>query len=410
MNLKTTCRALLVLAGLIAAPSSAWAECKPREAQGAMNEPFYRSLEQVTELMAKNDYNEAITRLQKMVAGDVTQYERAIGYYNLGYAYNLKEDIPNAIKAFQKALDENALPQTQHEQLLYNTGQLYILNDQFDQGIKTLEQYFSEACAKVSPDAYIFLASAYIEKKKFREAIVQVDRAIAANGGKAKETWLQIKVAGYFELKDYQASADALIELIRIVPAKPDYWKQLYGIFFELKKDEQALATLALAERQGFLSKPNEVKNLYSVYMLLELPFKAGLLYEDAMAAKRIPADETNLDALANAWINARELPRAEKVLTQLAASTGKGDYYFKLGAMYGDDERWQDSIDLLQQALKRGGLKRTGEAHMRLAVAYYNIEKLDDAKNALQKALAYDESKRQANDWLQHLRSLTPS
>lgn len=405
MSLGSCLKGLLLMGASVCVSFPVWAECEPREAQGAMNEPFYRALEQATELINKQQYNEAIGRLQKMVQGNVTDYERAIGYYNLGYAYNLKDDLPNAVKAFQVAIDENALPQAQHEQLLYNTGQLYILTDQFDRGIKTLEQYFADACSKISPEAYIFLASAYTEKKRYREAIAQVDRAIVANGGKAKETWLQLKVAGYFDLKDYNACAEALVDLIATVPAKPDYWKQLYGVFFELKKDEQALATLVLAHRQGFVQKPNEIKNLYSVYMLVDLPFKAGLLYEEALAKKQIPTDETNLDALANAWINARELPRAEKVLTQLAENTGKGDYYYKLGAMYGDDERWEDSIKLLQQALNRGGLKRPGEAHMRIAVAHYNLQQLGPARDALQKAAAYDETRRQASEWLTHLR-----
>ena len=43
-----------------------------------------------------------------------------------------------------------------------------------------------------------------------------------------------------------------------------------------MKQDVEAVAVLALAERQGFVDKPNELKNLYNVYMMLDLPFKAG--------------------------------------------------------------------------------------------------------------------------------------
>jgi tetratricopeptide (TPR) repeat protein len=107
---------------------------------------------------------------------------------------------------------------------------------------------------------------------------------------------------------------------------------------------------------------------------------------------------------LANAWINARESNRAEATLKRLAAIAGKGDYYFKLGAMYGDEERWQDSLEMLQEALQKGGLKRAGEVWMRLAVAHYGLKDLQNTQSALQKAVTFEETRKQAGEWLRHI------
>jgi tetratricopeptide (TPR) repeat protein len=71
---------------------------------------------------------------------------------------------------------------------------------------------------------------------------------------------------------------------------------------------------------------------------------------------------------------------------------------------MYGDDERWKDSKEMLEKALQKGGLKRTGEAWMRLAVANYSLKNTTGAVAALQKAIAYDETRTQAGEWLRHL------
>lgn len=383
------------------------ADCtNPRKATGAMSEPFYRGIEQATGLISKSKYDEAIAQLAKMTESG-EGYEKAVAAYNLGFAYNGKGDYQNAAKSFQKALDQNALPQAQQEQLQYNTGQLYILNKQYDQGIHLLEQYMAESCSPITADAHIFLASAYSERKDFRKALAQVDLAIA-KAKQPKEAWLQLKLAINYESKDFKACAETLVKLIGMVPAKPDYWKQLSGMFFELKDDQEALATLVLAQRQGFIDKPNEIKNLYNIYMLVDLPFKAGLLMQEAIDKNKLPADEKNLDSLANAWINARELPRAETTLKKLAQMSDKGDYYFKLGAMYGDDERWKESREMLQLALQKGGLKHTGEAWMRIAVAAYNLKDLSTAESALQKAMAYDETRKEAGQWLQHIRAET--
>jgi tetratricopeptide (TPR) repeat protein len=176
----------------------------------------------------------------------------------------------------------------------------------------------------------------------------------------------------------------------------------------ELKQNTEAVAVLALAERQGFISKPNEIKNLYSVYMMLDLPFKAGLLVQQAIEQNKVPADEQHLEAIANAWINARESARAEATLKKLAAIADRGDYHYKLGAMYGDEERWSDSKAALEKAIQKGGLKRTGEAWMRLAVAHYSLKDNRAAIAALQKAINYDESRKQASEWLRHLNNMS--
>jgi tetratricopeptide (TPR) repeat protein len=164
------------------------------------------------------------------------------------------------------------------------------------------------------------------------------------------------------------------------------------------------VAVLALAEKQGFLQKPTEVKNLYNVYMMLELPYKAGSLLEEAMAKNRVPADEANLSSLSDAWINAREVGKAETTLKKLASMSDKGDYYYKLGAMYGDNERWKDSKEMLEKALAKGGLKRPGEVWMRLAVANYGLKDNPASIAALQKAITFDESRKQAGEWLRAL------
>ena len=175
-------------------------------------------------------------------------------------------------------------------------------------------------------------------------------------------------------------------------------------MFYEMKQDAESVAVLALAERQGFVQKPNEIKNLYSIYMVMELPFKAGMLMQEAVEKGRVPADEENLESLADAWINARESSRAETALKKLAGMSEKGDYYFKLGAMYGDDERWKESRDMLEKAVAKGGVKRMGDVWMRLAVAQYGLKNTPGAIAALQKAVGFDETRKQAGEWLRHL------
>jgi tetratricopeptide (TPR) repeat protein len=400
-QLATVIGAVLLAAQAGAAP----AECsKPDKAASDMSESAFGSLESAMEAMSKDKFDEAIQKLTKAQESG-SDYEKALLNYNLGIAYSAKNDHAGATKAFAKALSFNALPRAQSEQLQFNLGQLYIVIGQYDDGIKVLQNYIGTACGAIPAEAHIFLANALSEKKRYQEALPQIDQAIAKSKA-PKEVWVQMKLAISYELKDYPACAQALVQLIGMMPAKPDYWRQLSSLFYEMKRDTESVAVLALAERQGFVDKPNEIKNLYSVYMMLELPLKAGLLIQDAIDKKKLPADEKNLESLADAWINARESARAETTLKKLASMSEKGEYYYKLGGMYGDEERWKDSKEMLEKALEKGELKRPGEVWMRLAVAQYNLKNTQGAVAALQKAVTFDDTRKQAGEWLRHLSS----
>lgn len=376
----------------------------PRKSVGTMSEAVFHGVEEATKLITEKKYSEAIDKLKQMVKAD-SDYEKAIVYYNLGFAYSSKDDYAGAADSFAKALALNAMPQQQHDQLQYNLGQLYLAAGKPDEGIKTLQTYIAESCAPVPADAHIYLANALAERKRYSEALPQIE--LAFTKAKApKESWVQLKLAIHYELKDMPACAETLVQLIGIAPVKAEYWKQLSGIFLELKKDTQAVAVLALAERQGYIDKPNEQRNLYSIYMMLELPYKAGMMMEKALANGKVPENEENLEAVANAWINARESTKAEAALQKLAAIADNGEYYFRLGAIYGDDERWKESKQVLEKALKKGGLKHAGECWMRLAVAQFNLQDSTGAQASLEKSINYDETRKPAGEWLRHLRS----
>lgn len=408
-RLRQEIATILLLAATLGSGSSFAADCgKPEKSEGEMTEATYSVIQSASELIGKQKTGEAIEKLTK-IADSGSEYEKATVNYNLGIAYSSKNDYPNAVKVFAKALSTDALPQKQREQLQYNLGQLYIVIGQYDEGIKAFQTYLSNACAAIPPEAHIFLANALSERKRYSEALPQIDLAIS-KAKEVKEVWLQMKLAIAYELKDFKNCAEALVLLIGRVPEKAEYWRQLSSVFYEMKSDAESVAVLALAERQGFLQKPNEVKNLYNVYMMLESPYKAGSLMEEAIAKSRLPADEANLGALSDAWINARETAKAEATLKKLASISEKGDYYYKLGAMYGDNERWKESQEMLKKALEKGGLKRPGEVWMRMAVAHYGMKDNAGAIAALQKAITFDESRKQAGDWLHVLNAQVAS
>ena len=369
-----------------------------------MSEGIYRGVEAATELLAEKKYNEAIEKLTK-IADKGSDYEKAVVNYNLGFAYSSKNDHANATKAFAKALSFNALPQRSSEQLQYNLGQLYIVAGQFDEGIRTLQDYIAECVqARAGRSAHLPRERAdgaqALSTRRCRRSIWRLSRPRSR-----RRCWLQMKLAISYELKDFKGCAQALVQLIGIVPAKPEYWKQLSSMFYEMKQDAEAVAVLALAERQGFVEKPNEIKNLYSVYMMLELPFKAGTAAAGrdgegpacprTRSQSRIGGGRVDQRARDRARGNGAEEARGHvgegRVLLQARRHVRRRR---ALEGIEGDAEKALDEG-------RAQAYRRSVDASRRRGV---QARRTPSAVAALQKAVGFDETRKQAGEWLRHL------
>lgn len=382
--------------------------CGKPKAAPLVQEATYRGLEGAAELIRKGNFDAAIERLQRLSRSG-SDYEKALVFFNLGFAYGGKKNLKGQQQAFEQALALRALPQEQQEQLQYNLAQIYIVDGQYQQGIRTMEAYIKESCHPVGAEAYLFLAQAYAQLKQYRQALAALERGMASVP-RVTDEMLQLHLALNYELKNYAACADTLLQLIGRHPQKTDYWQQLAGMYYEMKQDIAWAAVQALERRQGILAKPAEIKALYGAYMVIGAPLKAGLVLNEAMDRQVVPTDEKNLEALANAWINARERQRAEGVLKRLVGMSSSGEYAYRLGAMYGDEERWQEAARLLEQALAKGGLKAPGQAWLRLAVARLNLDDREKGLQALRQAAHHRETQATAREWLRFLDQQSPS
>lgn len=374
----------------------------PRKAKGSISEITYKRMERIIDAIGKGQYAESEQKLIELNEGARGDYEKAIILQTLGFVYASQNKEAPAIKAFENALATNSLPQQVHEGMMLNIAQLYIADDKYDQGMRQLTAYMQESC-NPNPDAHILLASVHSEKKQWREALKQVDLAIV-KARSPKENWLQLKLAIHYELKEYPKCAEVLVHLVGMAPIKEEYWKQLSGMLFEIKKDPEALAVLALADRRGYIDKEDEFRNLANMYMYLQIPMKAGLVLQRGFDDKKIEPTEKNLEMLANAWLMARENDRAEVVLKKAAAISNKGDLYRQLGYIYAERMDWKAALEALESALKKGNSKEPGDLHLMIAQAAIELKRWDRAQAAVRAAMQHEKTAKIASEWMVHL------
>ena len=379
------------------------AKKSPRKANGTISEGLYKRLERVVETLSKNQYAEAEKALLDLMGSTHNDYEKALVLQTLGFTYaseSKKED--QAIKAFEQAIATNALPQQAHEQMMFNVAQLKVAAGKWDDGIAALNAYLTETCNPV-PDAHIVLASVYAEKKRWRDMLKQVDLAIV-KAKAPKEQWLQLKLAGHYELKELPRCAEVLVALVSMAPNKEEYWKQLSGILLEIKKDPESLAVLALAERRGYVDEEREFKNLSNMYMYMQIPYKAAVVMQKGLEAKVVEPTEKNLESLGNAWLGAREYDKAESAMQKAAQASAKGDLYMRLGQIQMESEKWKDALESMQKARAKGGLKEPGEAALDAGICAIQLRQWKTAESELRVAMGREKTQKAASEWMNNL------
>lgn len=373
----------------------------PRKANGSISEGAYKKMERMVEIIAKGQYAEAEQKLTEMAGNARGEYEKALILQTLGFAYASDKKEEQAMKAFEQAIATNALPQQAHEQMMFNVAQLYLSADKYDKAIEALNAYLAETCNPL-PDAHILLASVYAEKKKWRDMLKQVDLAIVKSKA-PKEQWLQLKLAGHYELKEMPACASVLLALVGMNPQKEEYWKQLSGILFEIKKDNEALAVLGLAERRGYLTKENEFRNLSNMYMYMQVPLKAAQILQKGLDAKIVEPTEKNMESLGNAWLMAREYDKAEAAMKKAAALSDKGELFKRLGQIQMESENWKGALESLQKAQSKG-TKDPGETALFAGICAVQLKQWNTAEQLLRKAMGHEKWTKPAGEWLANL------
>ncbi|HRP87250.1 MAG TPA: hypothetical protein PLS34_07000 [Gammaproteobacteria bacterium] len=402
-----------VLAGLIAAvvllgvsmPGAAQQEGpKPeierKEPGVLMGERAYRRFDTIQQLYSENKYQETLTAVQNYLATDLNPYERAMGEQIYGFVLISLDRLDEAVPRFEKAIELNALPNNAHFNMMRSLAQLYASREEWQKSIDMMTQYLRYQPTP-SPEDSIMMAQNYAQMNRYRDALPWVDRAIAEGGAKAQESWYQLKLAIYFELKDYRGALPVLRILVSRWPNKLTYWETLAGAHQELNQDADALAALMTAYDGGLITTQPKLLNLVRMSMYLDLPYQGGQILARAMEAGQVEANAANLRLLLQAWTSAREYNRAGAVIDRLAPLTGEGDLFVQKARLMMEQNQWQATVDAARQAIELGNVDKPGAAWLMIGIAEMELDNLREARRAFQQAQEYDaNTRRQAREW----------
>lgn len=370
-------------------------------AADTLSPSVYKKLTEIQTVMGNGDFKSAIATLKTLdseVANpDASTLDEAIVKQTLGFAYMSAENYDAAIDVFKRSLALEKLPVAAADNVRYLIAQLYAGKGDYTTARRYAEQWFQQLAQPKSADA-IFMANLYAQLKLFKPAAELAELAISLST-EPRQSWYQLAVAAYFEDKRYSDAAAMLQKSLAHWPDDPKVWEQLASVHMALGNTDKALAVLKVAWRSNLLDKESTIKSMIQLAGSNGIPEHAARLLTQAIDKGMVPASESWLELLANAWSVAREKMQAISALERLAQVSADGEPYLRQGRLYLDTYAWESAGQALQKALDKG-LAQPGQAWLLLGIARVEQAQFSAAMAALKKAEAFDNYKNQAIAW----------
>ena len=358
-------------------------------------------------------------------------YDRSVMWNYWGYIYFSAEDYDNAMRSYERLLDEPEATVPLRTSSLLTLAQLNLVKENWDKGIALILQWMDEV-ENVTAQSHALLGQAYYQKKDFIRTRKSIEEAIRiaeeVEEYRPKEQWYVLLAASLYELKEakvigqqYALEQQVVIyEILVNYYPKKSYFIQLGGTYAQMEREEDYMLVLKAAYEKDFLDKESEYMALAQMLLLNKNPYWAAQVLVAGQNKKITITDEKtgeeetfpvikdtekNLKLLGDAWRMAQEIDKAIPVLEKAAKLSKDGDLYVLLGNLYLYEDRMQDSIRAIENALKKSKIKSRSQAQLVLGQAHFELENFEEAKKQFRLA-ARDENKRikkTANSWIKY-------
>ena len=359
---------------------------------------------------------------------DLKSYDRSVMWNAWAYVYFSDAKYKQALDAYNNLMNEPESTIPLRTGALLSMGQLSMVLENYDQGIKYILQWMDEV-EKVTAQAWSFLGQAYFAKEEYRKSYSAIEKAIQLaeeEGYKPRENWYVIMAANINELKSEIGEEKSLLQqidiyeiLVNLYPKK-QYFIQLGGSYGQLGRERDYMITLKAAYLKDFLNKESEYLALAQLLLLNKNPYWAAdvitsgqkkmvtIVDEETKEEKVEPVvkdTEKNLKLLADSWRMAQEIDKAIPVLEKSAKMSKKGTSYVILGNLYLSEDRVDKAIEAINKGLEKGDIKNISQVYLTLGQAYFELQNFDEARKNFRIA-ARDKKKSiktQANTWLKY-------
>lgn len=335
------------------AKGAAKAQAKLQKLVGVYNkEDFAATRTQADELLANpaaNDYDKAVAAQLASQA-----------------AYNL-DDTPATIAYLKQALQLNALDNNNHYQLMYMLAQVQLQEDQYAEGLSTLDRYLAETKSK-KPEDLALKGQGLYQAERYAEAIPALKQAIETSP-EPKDNWQQLLMASYAETGQ---SADAIQMAEKIAakaPADKKAQMNLATVYLQADKFDKAAVVLEKLRTAGLMTDEKDYRQLYTTYANMDGKEKEVIaVINDGMQKGVLKPDQQTYLALAQSYYYSDQIAPAIEAWKKAAPLSKDGETYLNLAKVLWQEDRIPEAKQAAKSALEKG-IKKPEDAKKIIAL-----------------------------------------
>ena len=368
------------------------------------------------ELLEEEKSAEAITALNRLMErrGErMSEFDRASVLQIRGSAHVNEENLEAALRDFEGALQQNALPEEQQNRLRFNMAQLYFVTEQYERSIAFFEEWMALDPAEIQASTYFMLAGAHYQIDNYPESLEAITRAIEI-ADTPERRYYELKNVLYSELGNVVDRIELLKTMVALWPDELSFWRQLSSLYLEQNEELKSFSALESAYIAGLIEDQSDILILGQFYSSFNNPYRGARLIEREMDEGNVERSVENLELLSQLWSQAREHRRAIPILREAAGMADSGNLYFRLGQAHLATEDNAAAASAFEEAIDKGGLEdNLAEAWILLGNARFNQAGPGDrdqrraADRAFAEAERFASTRSQARDWRGYIRAI---
>ena len=375
----------------------------------SIRQKHVKAFEAIAEAQEVEDYATMTRNLDKLSKEtDLNNLEAAYVAQFKGNICFTQDRLDCALREFKKVIrTPDGLSEGFYNNMLYVVAQVYFSQENYSEALKYAQQWIGTQEIP-SPDGLILIGQAHYQLKQYDKALPNVQKAISLYeelGTKPKEGWLNLLSSIYRQKRQYREMLPVVKSLVQLYPKKR-YLLTLGGIYNELDDQARMTAMYQALYDQNLLTAESELVTLASLNMSQENPYVASQIMQKGMDGGVIKKELKNYRVLAQALYLSREYDKALDPLGRAAKLSSDGKLYNQLGQSLISLNRWKEAEAALNNALKKGKLRDTGQAIISLGLVQFEQKKFEAASNSFNRALRYDKVSGAAQNWLNYVKS----
>ena len=317
----------------------------------------------------KEDNDAEVLALAKEVLADANanEYDKGVAAQLAAQAAYNQDDLAGATEYLKQLLTLNSLNNNNHYQSMLMLAQIHLQQDQFQEGISTLDRYFAET-KSAKPEELIQKGQALYMMEKYAEAIPVLKQAIDTSP-EPKDNWYGLLLASYTEAGQ-SAEAVKLAELQATKnPADKKSQMNLVATYQQADQFDKAAVILEKLRAAGQLTDEKEYRQLYVTYANMDGKEKEVIsVVNEGMQKGALKPDHQTYLALAQAYYYSEQIPQAIEAWQKAAPLSKDGETYLNLARVFWQEGRIPEAKTAARAALDKG-LKKPEDAKKIIAL-----------------------------------------